>query len=311
MMRSALMIILAMAPSAFADTVTLKDEAYVHGPQVKLAELADVDGEHADALRDLDIVGAAAPGVAKRITLALVESRVRSAGFDAAQVAVKGAPAVSATTLHLEITPGMIAEDLRAYIRKEMPWDPSAALVDVTAPETQYNVADGKVSVVWRPDPQYEYLGQGSFRGDILVDGEVQRTVFARANIAAYETVVVASQPIARGDLISGANARLEKRELSALDPGAFFSLQDVAGRIAKTTIQPGQALTARRLEMPTLVERNQLVPVETHVGKLTIRGQAKALADGTVGEMILLLNVASNQKLSGVVRPDGVVEIQ
>ncbi len=311
MMRSAWLMILAVTPAVFADTVTLRDEAYVRGPQVKLAELAEIDGEHADALRDLDIVGAAAPGVAKRISLALVESRVRSAGFDAAQVAVKGAPAVSATTMCLEITPGMITEDLRAYIRKEMPWDPSAALVDVTAPETQYNVADGKVSVVWRPDPQYEYLGQGNFRGDILVDGEVQRTVFARANIAAYETVVVAAQPIARGDFISESNARLEKRELSALDPGAFFSMHDVTGLIAKTTIQPGQALTARRLEMPTLVERNQLVTVETHVGKLIIRGQAKALSDGAAGQMILLLNVASDQKLSGIVRADGVVEIQ
>ena len=302
---------LAIAPVVSADTVTLRDEAYVRGPQVKLAEVADIDGEHADALRELEVVSAAAPGVAKRISAALVEARVRNAGFDAAQVSVAGAPTVNATTLHLEITSGMLTEDLRAYIRKEMPWDPSAALVDVTAPETEYNVADGEVSVVWRPDPQYEYLGQGNFRGEIRVNGEVQRMVFARANVSAYESVVIASQPIARGDLISSANARLEKRELSALDPGAFFSMQDVTGRIAKTTIQPGQALTGRRLEMPTLVERNQFVPVETRVGRLMIRGQAKALADGSAGDVILLLNVASNQKLSGVVRPDGVVEIQ
>lgn len=302
---------LAIAPVVSADTVTLRDEAYVRGPQVKLAEVADIDGEHADALRELDVVSAAAPGVGKRISAALVEARVRGAGFDAAQVAVRGAPLVNATTLHLEITPGMLTEDLRSYIRKEMPWDPSAALVDITAPETEYHVADGEVSVVWRPDPQYEYLGKGNFRGEIRVNGEVQRTVFARANVSAYESVVVASQPIARGDHIGPANARLEKRELSALDPGAFFSMQDVAGRIAKTTIQPGQALTGRRLEMPTLVERNQFVSVETRVGRLMIRGQAKALADGSAGDVILLLNVASNQKLSGVVRPDGVVEVR
>jgi len=311
MMRVACLVVLAAMPAVSADTVTLREEAYVRGPQVKLAEVAEIEGEHVDVLRDLEVVVAAAPGGAKRISAALVETRVRDAGFDSAQVAVKGAPVVSATTLHLEITPGMLTEDLRAYIRKEMPWDPSAALVDVTAPATEYHVADGDVSVVWRPDPQYEYLGPGNFRGEIRVNGEMQRTVFARATVSAYESVVVATQPIARGDLISSANARLEKRELSALDPGAFFSMQDTAGRIAKTTIQPGQALTARRLEMPTLVERNQLVSIETRVGRLMIRGQAKALADGAAGDMILLLNVASNQKLSGVVRPDGVVEVQ
>jgi flagella basal body P-ring formation protein FlgA len=310
-MRGVLAMVLAITPAAWADTITLRDDVYVRGPQVKLAEVADIDGEHAGVLGDLEVASAAAPGLAKRISAALVEARVRGAGFGADQVTMKGAPAVSATTLHLEITPGMLVEDLRAYVRREMPWDPSAALVDITAPQTEYQVPDGKVSVTWRPDPQYEYLGQGNFRGEISVDGQVQRTVFARATVAAYEFVVVATQPIARGDVISATNARLDKRELSALDPGAFFSMQDATGRIAKTTIHQGQALTARRLELATLVERNQLVPVETHVGQLIIRGQAKALADVAAGEVILLLNVASNQKLSGVVRPDGVVEVQ
>lgn len=311
MIRGTLTILLVLTPTIWADTVTLRSEAYVRGPQVKLADLASIDGEHADVLGDLDVTVAASPGAAKRISAALVESRVRGAGFDAAQVEVKGAPVISATTLHLEITPGMLTEDLRAYIRREMPWEPSAALVDVNAPATEYHVADGKVTVEWRPDPQYEYLGQGNFRGDIYVDGEPQRTVFARATVSAFESVVVASQPIARGDIISSANARLEKRELSVLDPGTFFSLQDAKGRVAKTTIQPGQPLTSRRLEMPTLVERNQLVSVETRVGGLTIRGQAKALADGVAGDVIMLQNIVSNQKFNGVVRPDGVVEVQ
>ncbi len=211
---------------------------------------------------------------------------------------------------HLEISGGMLAEDLRAQLRREMPWDAEAAVVDVTLPAGDFRVSDGEVAVVWRKDPQYEYLGPGAFRGEVRVDGRVERTVFARVNIAAYDAVVVAVQPISRGDIIGAGNARLEKRELSALDPGAFFSMEEAAGRVARTTILPGQTLNARRLELPALVKRNQLVAVEVRVGGLVIRGEAKAQSNAAAGDTVVCMNSASNLKFSGVVRADGVVEV-
>jgi flagella basal body P-ring formation protein FlgA len=192
-----------------------------------------------------------------------------------------------------------------------MPWDADAAVVDVKTPAGDCQVSDGEVSVVWRKDPQYEYLGPGTFRGEIRVNGQVERTVFAKANIAAYDAVVVATQPIGRGYVISAGNARMEKRDLSTLDPGAFFSMDAAAGRVARTAILPGQALNARRLDLPALVKRNQIVAVETRVGGLVIRGQAKAQSDAAAGAGVVCVNPGSNLKFSGVVRADGVVEVK
>ncbi len=301
----------ALCGGLHADTVTLRPEAYVRGAQVKLADVADITGERADELRAIELGVAAAPGVSKRLSASLIEARVRSAGFNAAEVELRGASSVTATTMSLELSAGSIAEDLRAFIRREMPWDADAALVDVTPPPGDLQLPDGDVTVVWRPDPQYEYLGPGSFRGEVRVNGEITRTVFAKANISAYDTVVVATQPLSRGDLIGAHNARLEKRELSTLDAGAFFSMDEASGRIVRMSIQAGQALTSKRLDLPTLVKRNQFIAVETRVGGLVIRGQAKAQSDGAAGEVVTCINLSSEEKFSGVVRTDGVVEVR
>ncbi len=298
------------AAAACADTVTLRGEAFVTGPAVRLGDIADIRGENAAVLAQIEITPAATPGSVKRLSAGIVSSRLHAEGFGA-DVTVEGASSVAATTAHLDVTRGMLAEDLRAYILREMPWDVDAAMVDIVPPAGDFRVPDGDVAIAWTADPQYRYLGQGSFRGEIRVDGRVEQALYAKANVAAYEDVVVAIQPISRGDRISPANVQLEKRELSSLKEGAYFDLRDVAGMVAKSTIQPGQPLSDRRLALPVLVKRNQYVPVETRVGALVVRGQARALQDGAAGDFINCENTGSDQQFTGVVRADGVVEVQ
>ena len=300
-----------VASMAAADTVTLRDAAFVQGPAVRLGDVAEIQGENAAVLAELELIQAASPGSVKRLTASLVESRLYAEGFGAAEVSVEGARSIAATTMHLDVTREMLAEDLRAYIEREMPWELDAAMIDVAMPAADFRVPDGQVSIAWRVDPQYRYLGQGSFRGEILVDGRVEQAFFARANVAAYDEVVIAVQPISRGDLIGPGNVSLEKRELSSLREGAYFDVRDVTGMVAKSTIQPGQPLSDRRLAMPLVVKRNQYVSVETRIGSLVVRAQARALQDGAVGDFINLKNSGSGLEMSGVVRRDGVVEVQ
>jgi flagella basal body P-ring formation protein FlgA len=307
------LVIAAMscASAAFpADTVNLRAEAFVSGPSVRLGDIAEIRGENAAVLAGIEIVPAASPGSIKRLSAGVVESRLHAEGFDSTGVKVEGARNIAATTMHLDVTRGMLAEDLRAYILREMPWDAHAATVDVIPPAADFRVPDGDVIIEWRADPQYRYLGQGSFRGEIRVDGRVEQALYAKASVAAYDDVVVAVQPISRGDRVTTSNARLEKRELSSLNQGAYFDLREVLGLVAKSTVQAGEPLTDRRLAMPILVKRNQYVAVETRIGSLIVRGQARALQEGAAGDFVNCENPSSDQQFTGRVRPDGVVEV-
>lgn len=183
---------------ATADTITLKHEAYVNGPKVLLGDVAYIEGENAEALRSIEVARAALPGASRRIDMSLVRSRIQNAGYDQDSFEVNSKQrAVTATTMHLDLSKELLAENLRDHIEVNMPWDPEDTLIDIVPPTSKILIADGDFNIIWRTNPAYKYLGQGSFRGDITVDGRLVKTVYAKANIKAYAEVLIAKGNIA------------------------------------------------------------------------------------------------------------------
>lgn len=296
---------------AATDTVTLLEEAQVRGPRVTLGEVAAIEGVNVEALSAIEVIAAPAPGSAKPVYASLVESRVRAAGFDPGNVAIQGANRVLATTSYTSVSREAIAESLRRYILLEMPWDPRDTEVDVPPPLNDFIAPEGEVTISWRANPQYRFVGAGAFTGEILVDGRVHRTLLCRATVEPYVTVATARTDIARGRIIAPADIELRKVALSAAPQGAVTHIEDITGMVATKTIFPGQILTTRMVDMPMLVRRRQIVPVELRSGTVHLRGQAIALTDARVGDVVLCVNPDSKEQFHGVVRPDGVVVVQ
>lgn len=312
--RSALLLGVSMTlatAQAFAGTLVLKEEAYVRGPYVLLGEVADIIGPEAQTLSRIEVTLAAVPGSTKRFDAALVESQLRRAGIEIEEWDIQGNRHVLATTLHLDLTQEMIAEDLRQFVARQMPWDPSDTIIEISAPPRTFRVPDGILDIRWRPDPRYAYLGSGTFRGEISVDGQVARTVLSQATVRTYEEVLVASRSIARNEALSMANLRLEQRELSMLNSDVFFNADDMRGYVAKSSIFEGQVITGRRLARAKIIKRNQIVNVETSIGTLTVRTLAKTTTDGAIGDRITCKTLGSNELFVGVLRADGVVVVE
>lgn len=304
------MVILGVATIGWcADTLIVKPEVYVRGPKVLVGDVADLEGDNAQEMRAVEVVNAALPGNTKHIDAALILSRLRNAGYDPASVEVKGSRSVRATTLCLEITDEMLAEDLRRHIRKEIPW--SDATVDVWTPSFDVVVPEGEVAIVWRSNPDYRYIGAGVFRGEVLVDGALKKTVLCRAHIEAYDDVVIAADNIPRGAMISRADLRTEKRPLSTLKTGAFRNPDEVLGMVSRSTLFEGQVITKQQIMPRRLVSRNQIVPVEAHVGALVVRGQARALTNAAEGDTVTCAHLETKQEFQGIVRKDGVVVVR
>lgn len=303
-------VMLATA-QAFAGTLVLKEEAYVRGPYVLLGEVADITGPEAQMLSRIEVTLAAMPGSTKRFDAALVESQLRRAGIEIAEWDIQGNRHVLATTLHLDLTQEMIAEDLRQFVARHMPWNPTDTVIEVSAPPRTFRVPDGVLDIRWRPDPQYAYLGAGTFRGEISVDGKVARTVLSQATVRTYEEVIIASRSIARNEALSRANLRLEQRELSMLNSDVFFNVDDMRGYVAKSSIFEGQVITGRRVAHAKLIKRNQIVNVETSIGMLTVRTVAKTTTDGAIGDLITCKTLESKELFVGVLRADGVVVVE
>lgn len=299
-----------LAIAAHGDTVKLRSEAYVKGPEITLGDLADIEGDNANSLSVVDIGNAATPGDSKRIDASLVKMRIEKAGIPTESLKIEGPDCVVAKTSHLDVTSDMLASDLRTFIESAMPWAPDEATVDIVAPNQEIVVPDGALEIRWWPNPQYHWVGSGVFRGEVHVDGDVKRTVLVRAQIEAYADVLVASTDIPRGSLISPADVQLEKRAMSQMKYGVLSNASDAVGQVARSTIFPGQVINKRQLMARQLIKRNQMVTVEARAGGLVIRSQARALMNGSEGDYVTCMNLESKEQFQGIVRKDGVVVV-
>ena len=301
----------AAAPPEEQLSIRLKPEAFVKGDKVTLKDIADFTGTIEPSLAEMEIVPSALPGATKRIEAALVESRLRDAGFSSPVMDPKGARSVAAKTLHLELSRDAIAEELRRFIEVNMPWDPADTTIDVLPPAYDVVVPDGNVSFEWKSNPQYRYVGTAGFRGEISINGAVKKTVLCRATIETYQDVVVATENIPGGTKIALSSLALEKRPMSKLESGSYTTLEDVVGLNTRSTIFAGTPIVKQRVIPPKLIKRNQSVTIEARDGTVTVRTQAKALSDAAAGDTVSLMNPESKEKFVGVVRPDGAIIIE
>ena len=92
--------------------------------------------------------------------------------------------------------------------------------------------------------------------------------------------------------------------------PGSVTDPQLVIGLEARVAIYAGKPVRLADLGPPTLVERNQIVPLIYLSGGLAISTEGRALARGAAGEVIRIMNLGSRTTVSGRIGPDGAVYV-
>lgn len=304
--------LLAEELNTAGNTLMLREEAYVKGPQVRLGDVADIIGspELVASLADIELTSAAQPGGSKRVNATLIEARLRNAGISTDVVTLKGANSIQARTLYHEISRHEVVASLQEFIEMDMPWEPSIAEIVIPTPNEDFIVPEGDVSITWNSNPSYQYLGAGTFRGSIEVDGVMQRSILVRADVDAYVEVLTVATDIPRGRPISISDLEIQRQALSKVPSGVLTSPDEAIGMISRRTLFPGMLLTNRNIEAPVVVRRNQVVPVLLKSGALTVQAQGRALANGRVGDLINCANLNSREEFQGIVRQDGVVVV-
>ena len=297
-----------IAIAASADTIMLKTEAYVKGPMVKLGDIADITGANAGQLASLEVGSAAAPGGSKRIDSALLKMRLNGAG--AKDIDIKGPLSVVATTLSLDLSREVLTDDLRTFIQTQLPWAGADTTIDILDEPNAVTVPEGEVAVKWTPSPQYRWVGQGTFRGDVVVDGKVKQTIFAKANVEAFADVLVCGVDIPRGKTIAATDLSFQKRALSQQGGDAIQDLDQAVGMVARDSMMMGETVSRRALIAQQLVKRNAMVTVTAKAGGLSVRSRARSLDNGAAGDVVRLVNLDSKAEFQGRVTPDGSVEV-
>lgn len=101
--------------------------------------------------------------------------------------------------------------------------------------------------------------------------------------------------------------------DVTLVDAALHGALGDVSlamGKEARVAIYAGKPVRPSDLGPPTLVQRNQLVPLIYRSGGLAITTEGRALARGSEGEVIRIMNLGSRTTVSGRIGPDGAVYV-
>lgn len=87
-------------------------------------------------------------------------------------------------------------------------------------------------------------------------------------------------------------------------------TLEDLIGKEARVALYPGRAVYPNHVGPPTLVDRNQLVPLIYARGGVRIVTEGRALARAGVGDYVRVMNLASRATVMGRVSADGRIEV-
>ena len=121
--------------------------------------------------------------------------------------------------------------------------------------------------------------------------------------------IVKLSRSLRRGEVITHDDLVLVSSPNHRL-VGYFEKLDDVIGRKVNRSLSVNQAVRNRHLEIDWLVEKDQIVTIETQIGGVTVAGSGLALDNAQMGDLLKVLNQSSKVVVEGRVVSEKKVKI-
>lgn len=118
--------------------------------------------------------------------------------------------------------------------------------------------------------------------------------------------VVTPTRTLRPGSLIAASDLTIRDGE----HPDAFDRITDVAGQEARVALYAGRPIPFEAVGPPSIVNRNQIVPLTFRASGLSITTEGRAMERGGVGDRIRIMNLQSRATLFGLVQPDGSIKV-
>lgn len=128
--------------------------------------------------------------------------------------------------------------------------------------------------------------------------------------ISSYKKVLVATRQLQKGSLLNAADIQLKRYDISTLPYGYLEDINSGTGMKIKKRVLAGAVLTPSMLKKPQIISRGQRVTIMAKSGRMEVRMEGKALANGALGERIKVMNLKSKQKLEGIITASGEVNV-
>ncbi|MFA6046292.1 MAG: flagellar basal body P-ring formation chaperone FlgA [Phycisphaerales bacterium] len=141
------------------------------------------------------------------------------------------------------------------------------------------------------------------YEGDRLtVSGSI------RVGVEVRRPVLVASKPIARGDIIDADTTTNDRQWLPASATPA--NPDDAVGQLARAPVRAGEVIGLRDIEPPIVIKKGDLVAVDCICGGVVVRASLRAMESGREGDVIQFKPATSKTIIRAKVSGPGVAVI-
>ena len=128
----------------------------------------------------------------------------------------------------------------------------------------------------------------------------VVRSLIFAVDVHLFQPVLVAQSRILPRTRLENAPIQKKEVDVSRLHSPPLTNLDQLKGKMARRALQPGQVLTEADVMPVLLIQRGETVTLQYNHGNLHIELTARALHDGSRGEVIWLLNPQTRQRIQG-----------
>ncbi|AFU97657.1 flagellar basal body P-ring formation chaperone FlgA [Simiduia agarivorans] len=150
--------------------------------------------------------------------------------------------------------------------------------------------------------------GQSTVR--VSCNGAHPWNLYVSADVTIRAPVVHASTSLPKGEQLTDADLVLIEVPLDQAPRGFLLLKEEAIGMETRRSLRPQQALRARDLIEPMLIQRGDRVVVAANIGGLTVIAPGTALSNGRLGQQIPIENLRSERKIRAKVVAEGRVEV-
>lgn len=312
----ACVVVMCVAAVAGAADIRLRSDVSVAGPSVVLSDIAELNGDAANALRDVAIGGFKGDDRQVTLTLASVREALDKQGVNWGRVSLSGYTRcrVERMVVKAEVPATQPAEALPAaaanpndevdlstrLMVRDLVVDRIAQVAGVDRGELRvvFSTLDEKVLSQSAVGERYEIEPQsasGLGRVPVVVrrwsGDSLMETGRISAEVSRRMLAVVVVKGITRGRPIAADAVAV--REVFINRPGIspVTRVSEVAGQEITVSLREGQIVQTSHLRSPVVVERGDVIVVRCVSGGLVLKTSMRATEAGSIGQSISAQN--------------------
>lgn len=291
-----------MAAATGADApglvINIAGNAEVRGDKVLLGEIAIGGAALPHEWRERAVAQAPDPGKSREYPIAIIAYALQQYP-DMNNVVLRGTVNTRVRRAEMSLDPETVKEAVHAFVSMHERWgeEQNKRIFYDYIPTVSRLPAGQAQAVVRGFQEKPAKTDEFEFHVEILVNGVVERTLAIGAAVIPEREVWVASKTLPKGHTLSDGD--LTARILPSRKTGSYIpSSEPVAGLELAYAMKQGQPIFRHATREPICAARGDQVTVSAAAGGLNIRMQARALADGRRGDVIMCENNNSKRRI-------------